>query len=59
VEDARRIVLEPDFEAVAGLKGRNNKPERAWRHFAALSPDEVPRLLAQAVELAVSLARER
>jgi predicted ATPase len=59
VEDAHRIVLEPDFEAVAGLKGRNNKPERAWRHFAALSPDEVPRLLAHAVELAVSLARER
>jgi predicted ATPase len=59
VEDARRFVLEPDFEAVAGLKGRNRKPERAWRHFASLGPEEVPKLLAEAVERAVSLARER
>jgi hypothetical protein len=30
----RTIVLEPDFEAVAGLTGRSHKPERAWRSFA-------------------------
>jgi putative ATP-dependent endonuclease of the OLD family len=55
--DERRVVLDPDFEAVAGLKGRSRKPERAWRHFATLAPSEVPAPLARAAELAVSLAR--
>lgn len=59
VEDGRRIVLEPDFEAVAGLEGHRNKPERAWRHFAGLARDDVPGPLAQAVELAIAIARER
>ena len=57
--DERRIVLEPDFEAVAGLVGRSRKPERAWRRFAALPPAEIPQPLAHVAELAVALARER
>ena len=57
--DGRRVVLEPDFEAVAGLQGHSHKPERAWRRFAALTPAEMPEPLARAAELAVSLARQQ
>lgn len=57
--EERRVVLEPDFEAVAGLKGHRHKPERAWRRFAALPPEEIPEQLVRVAELAVSLARER
>jgi len=58
-DDEHRVVLEPDFEAVAGLKGHSHKPERAWRRFAALPPTEIPEPLARVAKLAVSLARER
>jgi hypothetical protein len=44
----RTIVLEPDFEAVAGLVGRSHKPERAWRSFG-LERQAVPGALADAV----------
>ena len=57
--DEHRVVLEPDFEAVAGLQGHSHKPERAWRRFAALPSAEIPKPLARVAELAVSLARER
>jgi hypothetical protein len=57
-DEERRVVLEPDFEAVAGLKGHRHKPERAWRRFAALPPAEIPEPLARVAKLAVSLARE-
>jgi CRISPR-associated exonuclease Cas4 len=50
----RVIELAPDFEAVAGLRGHSNKPERAWEHFSAPGV-EVPEPLAQAVQLALSL----
>jgi hypothetical protein len=53
----RSVVLEPDFETVAGLHGHSHKPERAWRLFASLSPAEVPEPLARAAELALKLAR--
>ena len=55
----RLVVLEPDFEAVAGLEGHSHKPERAWRRFAALTAAEIPEPLARAAKLAVSLARDR
>jgi hypothetical protein len=32
------IVLDPDFEAVAGLTGHRHKPEHAWREFAECAP---------------------
>lgn len=53
------IVLEPDFEAVSGLRGRSHKPERAWRRFTAAAPAEMPEPLVRAAELAVNLARDR
>jgi hypothetical protein len=58
-EKKSTVVLEPDFESVAGIKGHRNKPERAWRRFASLPPDEIPVLLRRAAELAVELARTR
>ena len=57
--ESRTVVLEPDLEGVAGLKGRSHKPERAWRRFASLPTADIPEPLARAAELAVSLARER
>ena len=49
----RTVVLEPDFEAVAGLRGQSNKPERAWNHFSTPGVD-VPEPLARAVRLALN-----
>jgi hypothetical protein len=51
----RTIVLEPDFEGVAGLKGSGHKPERAFERFAAGA--EVPEPLRRAAELALEVAR--
>jgi putative ATP-dependent endonuclease of the OLD family len=48
----RVVELAPDFEAVAGLRGHSNKPERAWNHFSAPGA-EVPEPLARAVALAL------
>ena len=46
--EERVIELAPDFEAVAGLRGHSNKPERAWNHFSTPGV-EVPEPLARAV----------
>jgi hypothetical protein len=51
------IVLEPDFEAVAGLAGHRRKPERAWREFASRLPADMPEPLVRVAERAISLAR--
>jgi hypothetical protein len=51
------IVLDPDFEAVAGLAGHSRKPERAWREFAARPSADMPEPLVRAAERAISLAR--
>ena len=48
----RVVVLEPDFEGVAGLRGHANKPERAWNHFSTPGV-EVPEPLERAVRLAL------
>jgi predicted ATPase len=53
----RTIVLEPDFEGVAGFRGRSRKPEQAWRRLAHASRDRLPAPLVRAVELALALAR--
>jgi predicted ATP-dependent endonuclease of OLD family len=55
----RTIVLEPDFEGVAGLRGRDRKPERAWRRLAAAGPDGLPEPLVRAVRLALDTAHPR
>jgi predicted ATP-dependent endonuclease of OLD family len=52
----RTIVLDPDFEAVAGLRGKSRKPERAWREFASRPAAEMPKPLVAAARLAISLA---
>jgi hypothetical protein len=51
------VVLDPDFEAVAGLAGHGRKPERAWREFASRPSAEMPEPLVRLAELAISLAR--
>ena len=55
--EERTIVLDPDFEAVAGLEGGSRKPERAWREFASRPAAEMPRELVRAAELAMSFSR--
>jgi hypothetical protein len=55
--DDRTIVLDPDFEAVAGLTGGTRKPERAWREFASRPSAEMPEPLVRVAKLAISLAR--
>lgn len=57
VGPARTIVLAPDFEAVAGLRGHSHKPARAWERFAAIEREQIPAALVRAVELVVALAR--
>jgi predicted ATP-dependent endonuclease of OLD family len=52
----RTVVLDPDFEAVAGLKGHSRKPERAWREFASRPASEMPEPLVAVARLALSLA---
>ncbi len=52
--EERVIVLDPDFEAVAGLAGRSRKPERAWREFAVRDAGDMPAQLVGVAELAVS-----
>jgi hypothetical protein len=51
------IVLDPDFEAVAGLIGNRNKPEHAWREFAERPAAEMPRQLVRVAELTMSFGR--
>jgi hypothetical protein len=53
------VVLDPDFEAVAELRGHEGKPQRAWRRFRVLRRSDVPRPLAHVVETAVGLSRRR
>jgi hypothetical protein len=54
--EGHTVVLDPDFEAVAGLAGHSRKPERAWREFASRTSAEMPEPLVRAAELAISLA---
>ncbi len=51
------VVLAPDFEAVAGLRGHSHKPARAWELFASIERDQVPAPLARAAEKVIALAR--
>lgn len=55
--EERVIVLDPDFEAVAGLAGRHHKPEHAWREFAERAADEMPAQLVRVAELTMSFVR--
>jgi hypothetical protein len=55
----RTIVLQPDFEGVAGYHGKARKPERAWAHLAQAPADELPEPLVRAVKLALATAHPR
>jgi predicted ATP-dependent endonuclease of OLD family len=55
----RTVVLEPDFEGVAGFRGRRKKPERAWLHLAHAGPEELPEPLVRAVKLALASMHPR
>ena len=55
----RTIVLEPDFEGVAGFRGSGPKPERAWSHLAHARLEELPEPLVRAVKLALRTAHPR
>jgi len=55
--EERVIVLDPDFEAVAGLPGRRHKPEHAWREFAERPAAEMPGQLVRVAELTMSFVR--
>jgi predicted ATP-dependent endonuclease of OLD family len=55
----RTIVLEPDFEGVAGFRSRSRKPERAWRRIALAHPQQLPAPLVRAVRLALDSAQPR
>jgi len=53
----RTVVLEPDFEGVAGFRSRTGKPKRAFRHIGETPPDELPEPFVRAVRLALTAAR--
>jgi hypothetical protein len=55
--EERVVVLDPDFEAVAGLAGRRHKPEHAWRDFAERPAGEMPGQLVRVAELTMSFVR--
>jgi predicted ATP-dependent endonuclease of OLD family len=53
----RVVVLEPDFEAVAGLHGHSHKPERAWRSFGSARLPDIPEPLLAAARRVLEAAR--
>jgi predicted ATP-dependent endonuclease of OLD family len=53
----RVVVLAPNFESVAGLRGRSHKPARAWQLFSSIDREQVPDQLRAAVEKVLALAR--
>ena len=54
----RTVALDPDFEGVAGFRGRRaKKPERAWNRLASAHADELPEPLVRAARLAIATAR--
>ncbi len=53
----RVVVLEPDFEAVAGLQGHSHKPERAWRSFGSARLPDIPEPLLAAARRVLEAAR--
>jgi hypothetical protein len=55
--EERVVVLDPDFESVAGLYGQRRKPERAWREFAERGSTGMPPQLVHVATFALSLAR--
>jgi predicted ATPase len=56
----RTVVLEPDFEGVAGFRRRRErKPEWAWQRFSRSQLHELPEPLVRAATLALESAHPR
>jgi predicted ATP-dependent endonuclease of OLD family len=56
----RTVVLDPDFETVAGYRGsRDRKPERAWSRLTAGGPEDFAEPLVRIVRLALESAHPR
>jgi predicted ATPase len=55
----RTIVLDPDFEGIAGLRGKEHKPQRAMRRLTGARPEKLPDPLVRAVKLALDSAHPR
>lgn len=51
----RTVLLEPDFEAISGIRGHTKKPRRAWKRFTGMPADAIPGPLKTVVEIAVGL----
>lgn len=51
-------MLEPDFEAAAGIRNNDDRVLNAWRRFANAPPKRVPRIFQHIVATAVALATE-
>ncbi|MEX1172639.1 MAG: TOPRIM nucleotidyl transferase/hydrolase domain-containing protein, partial [Chloroflexota bacterium] len=56
VGSAPTIRLDPDFEAVAGIRSSKDKVLRPWRRFHDVRPDDVPLQFRRIVETASLLA---
>ncbi len=55
--EALVFVLDPDFEAVAGIRSHDDKVLHAWQHFRHVPAGRVPEIFRQIVETTVRLAR--
>lgn len=53
---APAFALDPDFEAVAGIRDRDDKVLAAWKRLSKLPPERIPDELQQIVATAVDLA---
>jgi predicted ATPase len=53
---APTFTLDPDFEAVAGIRSHEDKVLKAWRRFRDLPADRIPETFRRIVETAVRLA---
>lgn len=52
------FALQPDFEAVAGIHGREDKVLAAWQRFSKAKPEQIPERLQRIIETAVRLANQ-
>jgi len=52
---APTVRFQPDFEAAAGIRARDDKVLNAWRRFANAAPEAIPKPLAEVVRLTVGL----
>ncbi|HYI21323.1 MAG TPA: TOPRIM nucleotidyl transferase/hydrolase domain-containing protein [Candidatus Limnocylindrales bacterium] len=50
------FVLDPDFEAVAGIHDRDDKVLAAWRRFSAIDAERIPRVFHEIADATVDLA---